>query len=53
MKNLQIGVCVNGLRLSTVEQAGILKLVRKEYSRLFGVDENSISLSCEIVDKEA
>jgi hypothetical protein len=53
MKKLQIGVCVDGLRLSTMEQADILKLVRKEYARLFGVDENSISLSYEIVDKEA
>ena len=49
---IQIGVLVNGSRQITIEQAGIFELVRKEYARLFNVDENSIFLSLETIEKK-
>ena len=52
MITVQIGVLVNGSRRVTVEEAGILMLVRKECAKLFNVDENSICLSLETREKK-
>lgn len=52
MKKIQIGVCVDGLRQITLEQSAIYKLIRKEYARLTGIDENRISLVAEITEQE-